>query len=98
MALRKIVVQGEDCLNKVCRPVTDFNRRLHVLMDDLVKRQSQFIVATHSPILMAFPGAQIYQLDEEGISSVAYEETEHYRLTRQFLNNPKRMLGYLLGE
>ena len=71
---------------------------LLVLMDDLVKRQSQFIVATHSPILMAFPGAQIYQLDEEGISSVAYEETEHYRLTRQFLNNPKRMLGYLLGE
>lgn len=37
MALRKIVVQGEDCLNKVCRPVTDFNRRLHVLMDDLVE-------------------------------------------------------------
>ena len=36
MALRKIVVQGEDCLNKVCRPVTDFNRRLHILMDDLV--------------------------------------------------------------
>ena len=37
MALRKIVVQGEDCLNKVCRPVTDFNRRLHALMDDLVE-------------------------------------------------------------
>ncbi len=37
MALRKIVEQGEDCLNKVCRPVTDFNRRLHVLMDDLVE-------------------------------------------------------------
>ena len=37
MALRKIVVQGEDCLNKTCRPVTDFNRRLHILMDDLVE-------------------------------------------------------------
>lgn len=37
MALRKIVEQGEDCLNKVCRPVTDFNRRLHILMDDLVE-------------------------------------------------------------
>nr|WP_325212257.1 peptide deformylase [uncultured Oscillibacter sp.] len=37
MALRKIVVQGEDCLNKVCRPVTDFNRRLHALMDDLLE-------------------------------------------------------------
>ena len=41
MALRKIVVQGEDCLNKVCRPVTDFNRRLHLLMDDLVDTLSE---------------------------------------------------------
>ena len=37
MALRKIVEQGEDCLNKVCRPVTEFNPRLHTLMDDLVE-------------------------------------------------------------
>ena len=37
MALRKIVVQGEDCLNKVCRPVTEFNRRLHARMDDLLE-------------------------------------------------------------
>ena len=41
MALRKIVVQGEDCLNKVCRPVTDFNRRLHTLMDDLLDTLSE---------------------------------------------------------
>nr|WP_325182509.1 peptide deformylase [uncultured Oscillibacter sp.] len=41
MALRKIVVQGEDCLNKVCRPVTDFNFRLHLLMDDLVETLSE---------------------------------------------------------
>lgn len=41
MALRKIVVQGEDCLNKVCRPVTDFNRRLHILMDDLLDTLSE---------------------------------------------------------
>lgn len=41
MALRKIVVQGEDCLNKVCRPVTDFNSRLHRLMDDLVETLSE---------------------------------------------------------
>lgn len=40
MALRKIVVQGEDCLNKICRPVTDFNSRLHTLMDDLVETLS----------------------------------------------------------
>lgn len=41
MALRKIVVQGEDCLNKACRPVTDFNRRLHALMDDLLETLSE---------------------------------------------------------
>ncbi|WP_325199024.1 peptide deformylase [Oscillibacter sp.] len=41
MALRKIVVQGEDCLNKVCRPVTEFNRRLHMLMDDLLDTLSE---------------------------------------------------------
>lgn len=41
MALRKIVVQGEDCLTKVCRPVTDFNRRLHILMDDLLDTLSE---------------------------------------------------------
>ena len=68
------------------------------LMDDLVKNRSQFIIATHSPILMAFPGAQIYLLNEEGISSAAYEETEHYQLTRRFLNDHERMLRYLLEE
>lgn len=41
MALRKIVVQGEDCLNKACRPVTEFNRRLHLLMDDLLDTLSE---------------------------------------------------------
>lgn len=62
----------------------------------LVKKDSQFIIATHSPILMAFPDAQIYQLSENGIESVSYKATEHYQLTRRFLENPERMLNYLL--
>mgnify|MGYP000007734056 FL=1 len=65
-------------------------------MDHLVQADSQFIIATHSPILMAFPGARLYQLGEEGISPVAYRETEHYQLTKRFLENPERMLHYLL--
>lgn len=65
-------------------------------MDALVKRRSQFIVATHSPILMAFPGARLYLLDEEGIRPTDYRETEHYQLTKQFLDCPERMLRYLL--
>lgn len=65
-------------------------------MDRLVRSESQLIVATHSPILMAFPGACIYQLTDSGIERVGYEETEHYQLTRRFLENPEKMLKYLL--
>jgi predicted ATPase len=56
-------------------------RHMHLLIRD----GSQFIIATHSPILLAFPGALLYQLAETGIEKVDYEETEHYRLTRDFL-------------
>jgi predicted ATPase len=66
-------------------------------MHDLVKDGSQFIIATHSPILLAYPGAKIYQLDAHGYTETAYEETEHYRVTREFLNHPARMLKELLA-
>lgn len=69
---------------------------LMVLLDRLVKKDSQFVIATHSPILMAFPGARLYQLGEAGVTAVDYQETEHYQLTRRFLENPERMLHYLL--
>lgn len=67
-------------------------------MDRLVKNRSQFLIATHSPILMAYPGAEIYELGAEGIASVDYRETQHYQLTRCFLENPEKMLHYLLEE
>ena len=67
-------------------------------MDQLVREDSQFIVATHSPILMAFPNARLYLLDETGIRAVEYRETEHYQLTRSFLENPERMLRILLSD
>lgn len=67
-------------------------------MNLLVKADSQFIVSTHSPILMAYPNARIYELSGEGIRTVAYKETEHYQLTRRFLENPDRMLRYLLED
>jgi len=69
--------------------------RMHELV---VKRGSQFIIATHSPIVMAYPGATIYQLDESGIRAIAYEETEHYQVTRDFLNQRERMLRVLMEE
>jgi predicted ATPase len=72
-------------------------RQLAILtrIHDLVGERSQFIIATHSPILMAFPDAYIYQFSQDGIERVAYEETEHYRITRSFLSNPERMMRVL---
>ena len=71
---------------------------LLVEINRLVKNNSQFIIATHSPILLAFPEAEIYQTTENGIEHVAYEECAHYQLTKEFLNNPQRMLKYLFEE
>jgi len=64
---------------------------------DLFERESrkgsaQFIVATHSPLLLALPGATILSFDKEPIQSVDYEETSHYRIYRDFLNNRERYL------
>jgi len=59
--------------------------------------KAQFIIATHSPILLAFPGAVIYNFDG-GVRRVAYEETEHYQLTKAFLNNRERFLDQLFED
>lgn len=71
---------------------------LMVHINNLVKQKSQFIIATHSPILMTFPDSEILQLSEHGIESVNFRDTEHYQLTRRFLEDPERMLGYLFEE
>lgn len=64
----------------------------------LVHKDSQFIIATHSPILMAMPDSEIFELTKDGINSVSYKETEHYRVTRRFLENPEKMIRLLTGE
>ena len=71
---------------------------LLALIDNLVRDASQLIIATHSPILMAYPGAEILQLSEDGIQSVPYRETDHYQITRRFLEDPDRMLRHLLNR
>ena len=65
---------------------------------DLVSSESQFIIATHSPILMAYPSSRILQLSELGITEVSYEETEHFTITKDFLNQYPAMLEILLNE
>ncbi len=64
----------------------------------LVKKESQFIIATHSPILLSYPNAKILYLDENGISEVSYEDTEHFSITKSFLNNYKSLLRTLLED
>ncbi|WP_225087301.1 AAA family ATPase [Pectobacterium colocasium] len=64
----------------------------------LVNEGGQFIIATHSPIILAYPNSVIYQFSESGIQQVAWQDTEHYQITRQFLNNPQGMMNILLAD
>lgn len=64
-------------------------------MHELVCQGSQFIIATHSPIIMAYPEAAIYEIKED-IKKVRCEETEHYKVMRDFLNNKEKMLDILM--
>lgn len=56
---------------------------------------NQFIIATHSPILLAYPGAQIFSFDQGAVSETDYDSLEHVRFTRTFLNNPQAFLHHL---
>lgn len=67
-------------------------------MHTLVKDDSQFIIATHSPILMTFPKAEILEFSQDGIRPVGYKDTAHYQITKRFLENPDRMLHYLFEK
>jgi predicted ATPase len=69
-------------------------RRMH----DLAQQGCQFIVATHAPILLAYPEAWIYELDENGLRRVAYDETSTVRVTRDFLGDRDRTLAELFAE
>jgi predicted ATPase len=68
---------------------------LLAMLHDMVNQEAQFIIATHSPILMAYPGATIYTFDTQPVSAIAYEETEHVNVTRAFLNDRERYLRHL---
>ena len=76
------------------------SRQLQALahIHQLVQKESQFIIATHSPILLAYPNAKIYQFYEGTLEQVSYKETEHYRITRDFLNKPEKILRILLED
>jgi predicted ATPase len=66
------------------------------LLHRLVYHRSQLVIATHSPILLAYPHSRIYEFSERGIHEIGYQDTEHYQVTKDFLNNHERMLDLLL--
>jgi predicted ATPase len=68
---------------------------LIAMLKEMVEQESQFIIATHSPILLAFPNATIYTFDERPLRRVPFDELEHVRLTRDFLNDPQAFLRHL---
>jgi predicted ATPase len=76
------------------------SRQLSMLvrMHELIGQNSQFIIATHSPILMAYPDAWIYQVSSKGLDLIDYKDTEHYQVTRDFLTRTDAMLDVLLGR
>lgn len=75
--------------------------RLLVLLSEmhrLVQNNSQFVIATHSPFLMAFPNATVLELSNDGICEVNYKETEHYKTSKAFFDGPDRLMHYLLDH
>lgn len=70
--------------------------RLMYYMHKLVQKDSQFIISTHSPILMTFPGAEVLEITQDGIHSVDYKDTEHFLVTKRFMDAPEKMVDSLL--
>jgi len=69
---------------------------LSVVLHRLLAKHSQLVIATHSPIIMSYPESLIYAFGDTGVEPIEYKETEHYRVTRSFLESPERMLAHLL--
>ncbi len=64
-------------------------------INELVSQGSQFIISTHSPIIMAYPNSKIFEITEEGISESTLEDTQHYSIMKQFFENKDRLLHHL---
>jgi predicted ATPase len=66
-------------------------------MKELVNKNSQFIISTHSPILMTYPDAEVLEITKEGIKSVNYKDTENFMITKRFMDAPERIIQDFLG-
>ncbi|MGC4114730.1 MAG: AAA family ATPase [Myxococcales bacterium] len=70
---------------------------LKVIRDLEAAGRAEFIICSHSPILLAYPGATLLSLDGGGIAPIAYQETQHYQVTKQFLDSPERFFKHLFA-
>ncbi len=70
---------------------------LALLHERVTSGRCQFLIATHSPIILSYPGARIIQFDREGRRDIAYRDTEHYRITKDYLNAPEKFWEHLFG-
>lgn len=91
----------ERCIYLLDEPETAFSPSrqlafLRLLREWELSGNAQIIIVTHSPILMAYPGATILSFDGSNIMPVAFQETEHFRVTKAFLNNPEKYLSDLM--
>jgi predicted ATPase len=70
---------------------------LRIIHDLTAAGRAQFLIATHSPMLLSFPGATVLDFDEGNIQPVDYRETKHFQITRDFLNGPERFFKHLFA-
>jgi len=77
-------------------PLRQLSMLAHI--HELVHQNSQFIIATHSPIIMSYPNAKIIELTEEGAKETSLEETNHYCVMKQFFDDKDRLLHHLLNQ
>lgn len=92
----RLVANGLYILDEPETPLSPMNQfTLMSLIKEMTNQGCQFIVATHSPILMAFPQADIYSFDDASIEKVSFNEIEHIKFMKAFLNNPEKFIKYL---
>jgi predicted ATPase len=97
---RRFVPRGLYLLDEPETPLSPMRQLslLSLLQEMTTSGESQFIIASHSPLLMAFPGAEIYQLSGGAPQRIAWADLEHVSLTRDFLNDPQLFLRHLLAD
>ena len=68
------------------------------IMNDLIQEDSQLVIATHSPILLGLPDAEILSFDETGVHPCDYEDTDSYRITKTFIDRRESLFRHLFGN